>query len=380
MVAVGCGPQYSGSRYVAETDATPSNGGTLTVTDSTNALNGVTLTIPPGALATNQHITLEMGDAIASTNSIAGPAALFGPSGLVFSSPATMTLPIHDGIDTSHLFILGQEEDGTRFKVTHQGVTVSGNKVSFGVHGFTTFQPGLGTACVADSDCDTGLVCTNGACALPQGSCTTDSQCAQGQRCMSGSCQNVACTNDAQCAQGEQCDVTTGTCRIRSSLCTTDSQCPSGDVCVNGGCEPVDQQNDGGFTCAVDSDCGVGAVCVNGICEGVQQKPDAGTDGGQGPHDGGQGPNDGGQGPSDGGQGPSDGGQGPSDGGLACFADSDCPSGQVCADSICVDAGGCTGGTLCGSACVDLTSDSNNCGACGVVCSSTQRCAQSACH
>lgn len=40
---------------------------------------------------------------------------------------------------------------------------------------------------------------------------------------------------------------------------------------------------------------------------------------------------------------------------------------------------GGTGGTVCGGACIDTTSDSNNCGACGNVCSSGQTCTNGTC-
>ena len=55
-----------------------------------------------------------------------------------------------------------------------------------------------------------------------------------------------------------------------------------------------------------------------------------------------------------------------------------CPAGQAPVDGTCV----CPGETPseCGSRCVDLTSDSNNCGSCGAVCGSGEVCTDGQCE
>ncbi len=56
-----------------------------------------------------------------------------------------------------------------------------------------------------------------------------------------------------------------------------------------------------------------------------------------------------------------------------------CPAGQTCQAGVCSAATCPTGLTLCGTACVDLTSDPNNCGACGNACASGETCQNSVC-
>ena len=63
--------------------------------------------------------------------------------------------------------------------------------------------------------------------------------------------------------------------------------------------------------------------------------------------------------------------------GLACGTD------EVCSSALCVPAGGgggcVTGLTSCGPTCANLQTDSLNCGACGVVCAAGETCQQGAC-
>ena len=74
----------------------------------------------------------------------------------------------------------------------------------------------------------------------------------------------------------------------------------------------------------------------------------------------------------------------PSCGGAECGPDGcggtcgGCGTGETCADGTCEPT--CpTGTTLCGSACVDTTSDSANCGFCGYSCSSGTTCTAGTC-
>jgi hypothetical protein len=133
---------------------------------------------------------------------------------------------------------------------------------------------------------------------------------------------------------------------------------------------------DAAVTCTTDTDCAPGGVCTAGTCTGTRVPPDdAGSDASV---------------PG------------------ACSLDTDCPSGETCVDGLCAvsttgddsgaddaaaandagdasslgDAAACTGAitdTDCGGTCVDLTSDSNNCGACGIVCASGTTCTMDRC-
>jgi hypothetical protein len=61
----------------------------------------------------------------------------------------------------------------------------------------------------------------------------------------------------------------------------------------------------------------------------------------------------------------------------ACTSDSDC-SGAACVNGFCSTA--CPAGQVaCSGACVDISSTSSNCGACGVACASGQTCQNGAC-
>ena len=68
--------------------------------------------------------------------------------------------------------------------------------------------------------------------------------------------------------------------------------------------------------------------------------------------------------------------------GLSCCPDAGaCPAGQLCGPgNICTTSTTCSPGTvLCGTACVDLTTDPSHCGACDVVCSAGSACTGGAC-
>lgn len=65
------------------------------IAPSGGAAAGVTVDIPPGALAEPVEITVEAGDPVALEEGVsAGPAIQLGPSGLMFLQPVTVTLPL----------------------------------------------------------------------------------------------------------------------------------------------------------------------------------------------------------------------------------------------------------------------------------------------
>lgn len=287
MFVAACGGNSRlGSRYVKSVPVTASEGATITVDAAEEpALDKAKLVIPPGALKEDTVITIEVGESDI-TGGRAGSVAIFGPSGLVFEKPATMTLPyqLNAGQLDSTLFVSVQEEDGRRSVVRNNALTIdtANRTVSFSVNGFTSFQPASGNlqgdggvvSCQADVDCAQGDFCVNGACQTPfdggsAPTCVSDSDCTSaGDRCFNGYCQSSPnmCTTNASCAAGEQC--VNGYCTPGQTdagfglACNSNAVCPAGQVCVGGNC----MASDAGFSCAMDSDCAAGESCVNGAC------------------------------------------------------------------------------------------------------------------
>jgi hypothetical protein len=132
------------------------------------------------------------------------------------------------------------------------------------------------------------------------------------------------CASDGDCAgnpKGPVCDTATGAC----VACL-----PANDMCGMGEfCDPATHACAAG--CKVDADCANdpnGALCDVGAHACV-----------------------------------------------ACLTENDCPAGQICTDSVHVCVPGCspthdcaTGNTCCGTVCHNLSTDLQNCGACGKPC------------
>jgi len=77
--------------------------------------------------------------------------------------------------------------------------------------------------CSSDTDCNSGEVCTNGACVTESTACTSDADCGDGETCTNGDCvaSSTGCTSDADCAEGETCE--NGACESN----TTNADCSS---------------------------------------------------------------------------------------------------------------------------------------------------------
>jgi hypothetical protein len=156
-------------------------------------------------------------------------------------------------------------------------------------------QCSLGSCC-DNTDCNTattGLVCTNGVCAL----CMRDSQC-NGAHCCAGKCTSGCCT-DADCPKGQLCqNGACGTCALQptdAGLPDLRGNCGFGQVCcpvgqtgqrgcMSGTCCTNDDCTSGGLVCDpsrnctqctavtnaagryVSSDCGSKARCCSGAC------------------------------------------------------------------------------------------------------------------
>ena len=162
-------------------------------------------------------------------------------------------------------------------------------------------------ACVADADCDDGVVCTTPTCAdggcafdLGAGCCATAVDCADGDacsldRCIEGVCSNVAlpiadcCNTDADCADDDPCTAArceANVCERYSSgaagCCASDDDCADEIDCTETRCNTGDGScrvlwacecrydarcDDGDHRCTEDR-------CVAGVCLNTPNGPD----------------------------------------------------------------------------------------------------------
>lgn len=310
-------PAEVGSKFVKSVPVTASEGATLTVSlEDSPELAGTTLVIPPGALSSDQTITLELGvNALAEGDDrAAGPVAIFGPAGTRFSKPATLTLPakLQSDETVNDLFVAIVEGDGRRDLVPFEALTISGNQVAFEIDGFTSFQACTSQVkkCKTASNCASNETCVNGSCkaqATDGGPllCTSNATCQMNEMCVNGLCQVVTpdggpndggpvdggpvdggptdggpvdagpvCTSDYDCGPTGYC--LNGTCQGHPPMCQVDSDCGPNSVCVNGACYGTGADGgpaDAGPYCLADSDCGPNGYCVNGFCQGPPPQP-----------------------------------------------------------------------------------------------------------
>jgi hypothetical protein len=334
VLAAACGTVV-GSRYVKSAPVTASSGAVISVTATDSAaLAGTSLSIPAGALSADTTITVEPGLLPLVTDGEAlSPVVEWGPSGLVFSTPATMTLPLTLSLSdqASDLEVVVEEADGTVKAIATVTLDATRTRASFKVSGFSSYQVRRRhAACTTNAQCASTQTCVSGTCRTTQtdggvaGACVTNADCGSTQQCANGTCVLRCSLTPEVCGDGidNNCNgVVDEGCPVDGGMmtCASNANCASGQTCTSGTCVDLDGGIDGGpAVCRVDTDCVAGESCVNGLCERLV---DGGID--AGPVDGG---------PIDG---------GPPDSGLVCRVDTDCASFEACISGVCqvVDGG-----------------------------------------
>jgi Notch-like protein len=253
VVLIGCGTTLVGSRYVKSEVVDAAKGAIITVRSADSvALAGTSLEIPPWALLANTTITVEPAlQSLVTDGDSVSPTAVWGPSGLVFSRPATMTLPVSLSLadEVTDLEVVVEESDGTVFSIPSLTLDRMRDRVTFKVSGFSAYQvrrrPGR---CSATRSCPATQSCVSGTCRIsqadggPSGACVSSADCGASQQCISGQCA-LRCTPTA-----EVCDGRDNSCNgVIDEGCTTN---------------PVD----GGQVCATNAECGAAGQCLDGQC------------------------------------------------------------------------------------------------------------------
>ena len=315
-----CNSAQPNAGYVASQLVSASQGGSVTVTEAQNsALAGTTIQIPPAALSKDTAITIRVGQPLPLVDGMvsAGAVAEFGPDGITFAYPATITLPyqLAAGAAVSDLAVWGVEADGTVLVVDNADLTidVSTHTVAFAAAGFTRFGPASGRGgapcppgtflcgCCGSGKCLAktiacpllcpAIACRGGGTCCPAGEyfcgCGGDGICIPDDLACPLACPAATPTpitpNPTCCPAGEYfCGCFgEGTCIPDNQVCPatcpvcdpgnpTAPPCPSNEICLNGKCVPVLGGDGGSPICDPNTPCPSGETCCGccgrGIC------------------------------------------------------------------------------------------------------------------
>ncbi len=158
-----------GSSYLASADILASAGGGFVVSESESPeYAGVGIDVPAGALAQDVTLTVAPTADLATVEDVewVGPAMDFGPDGLTFSMPATITLLVNRSLGDDSPVVRAVSADGSSEWIETDDIQVNQNGTwSFPASHFTIFQPGrrprrqTAGESFSDLDCQPGFIC-----------------------------------------------------------------------------------------------------------------------------------------------------------------------------------------------------------------------------
>jgi hypothetical protein len=164
-------------------------GGTVTSSDG-----AATLTIPPGALATDVSITINA--AIGAPPGFLGQAYDIEPSGTQFKRPVAVAFQYQSAFGSPSTLEVGTVNEGGDWVALPLSVASTTN-----VQGSTMHLSYYGVlpspSCTTNNDCESPFDCVAGTCAIP---CRTTMDCPPPYACGSGQCGPLACAVDTDCS------------------------------------------------------------------------------------------------------------------------------------------------------------------------------------
>lgn len=235
-----------GSRFIKSQRIVASQGGTVQVSKEESAeLAGTRLVIPPGALAADTTVTLDLSahPLIPSAARGAGPTAEWGPAGTALSAPAELTLPYRLGLwqSAGDLFFAVEHPGGSaELRPPLLAVDPPASLATTSISELGRVEPGAARLCGSDAECP-GMRCLAGECDTPGGEapapCTGDGACAPGV-CVQGVCvvASDGGVNDAGAGDGGPGDGGLDDGGGGGKRCTITPDCPNGQTCINGHC------------------------------------------------------------------------------------------------------------------------------------------------
>ena len=127
------------------------------------------------------------------------------------------------------------------------------------------------SSCATACDCDPGLGCIAGQCALgdyplfccDQGSCPNNMAC-ENRQGIRGMCPARACTTACDCPSGQRCVNESCILTEETLFCCDQGSCPSGSACQSTSGTYSTCQD--GVSCTTACDCMAGLSCIDGAC------------------------------------------------------------------------------------------------------------------